>query len=267
MIDKVTIPYLRQKKKNNQKISMLTAYDYPTAQMLDQAGIEILLVGDTLGMVVLGYENTLPVTMEEMLHHARAVCRGRQRALVVGDMPFMSFHLSIRETIYNAGRFIKEAGAEAVKLEWIADAAEKTRALTDAGISVMGHVGLTPQMVHHMGGFKVQGRDEEAATKLLEEARLLQDAGAFAIVLEGIPAAVAKKITQSLNILTIGIGAGADCDGQVLVTNDLLGLNFGTSPKFVKKYAELKSQIIAAASKFREEVTAGEFPSEEYWYK
>jgi 3-methyl-2-oxobutanoate hydroxymethyltransferase len=267
MKDQVTIPNLQQKKQAGEKITMLTAYDYYTAQMLDQAGIDILLVGDSLGMVVLGYENTLPVSMEEMLHHTKAVCRGRKRALVVGDMPFMSFHISTAETIRNAGRFIKEAGADAIKLEWIADAADKTKALVDAGISVMGHVGLTPQMVHQMGGFRVQGRDVKAAEKLMREAQLLQEAGAFSIVLEGIPAAVAKQITKQLTIPTIGIGAGPHCDGQVLVTPDMLGLNPGKPPKFVKEYAQLRQRVTEAANRFKQEVESGEFPSEDYWYK
>ncbi len=267
MNERLTIPKLQQKKQAAEKITMLTAYDYPTARVLDEAGIDILLVGDSLGMVALGYENTLPVTMDEMLHHTKAVCRGRQRALVVGDMPFWSFHLGISDTIRNAGRFIKEAGAEAVKLEWITEAAEITDALVDAGIQVMGHVGLTPQMVHHMGGFKVQGRGEDKAKKLLEEALSLEEAGAFSIVLEGIPAAVAKEITERLNIPTIGIGAGPDCDGQVLVTNDLLGLNPGKPPRFVKEYTNLRKQITDAAVKFKQEVKEGGFPAEEHWYK
>ncbi len=267
MTDKITIPKLLEKKQRAEKITMLTAYDYPTAQVLDQAGIDILLVGDSLGMVILGYENTLPVTMEEMIHHTKAVCLGRQRALVVGDMPFMSFHLSITETVRNAGRFIKEAGAEAVKLEWIAGAADKTRALVDAGIPVMGHVGLTPQMIHRMGGFKVQGRAADERQRLLEEARRLEEAGAFAIVLEGIPAEVAREITHNIGIPTIGIGAGPDCDGQVLVTHDLLGLNPGKPPKFVREYAQLRQQITDAIDHFKHDVELGEFPSEEYWYK
>lgn len=267
MKERLNIPRLQQKKKIGEKITMLTAYDYLTARVLDEAGIDILLVGDSLGMVVLGYENTLPVTMDEMLHHTKAVCRGRQRALVVGDMPFLSFHLGVSDTIRNAGRFIKEAGAEAVKLEWITEAAEITDALVDMGIPVMGHVGLTPQMVHHMGGFKVQGRDVDQAKKLLEEALSLEEAGAFAIVLEGIPVTVAKEITQQLKIPTIGIGAGPDCDGQVLVITDLLGQNPGKPPKFVKEYAHIKQQITDAAVKFKQEVEAGEFPAEEHCYK
>jgi len=202
-----------------------------------------------------------------MLHHTKAVARGCKNALLVGDMPFMSFHVSVADTIYNAGRFIKEAGAQAVKLEWVPDGAQKTKALVEAGIAVMGHVGLTPQMVHQMGGFKVQGREAAQAQKLLEEAQQLEEAGAFAIVLEGIPAAVAETITQKLTIPTIGIGAGLGCDGQVLVTHDLLGLTPGKPPKFVKPYAKLRKQIVEAVKQYKQEVETNQFPSEEYWYK
>ncbi len=267
MKNKVTIPKLKLKKQRGQKITMLTAYDYLTARLLDEAGIDILLVGDSLGMVLLGYENTLPVTMDEMLHHTKAVAKAASHALVVGDMPFMSFHTSISDTIHNAGRFIKEAGATAVKLEWITDAAQKTKALVDTGIPVMGHIGLTPQLVHQMGGFKVQGREERQAERLVDEAGRMQDAGAFAIVLEGMPAQVASNITQALTIPTIGIGAGIHCDGQVLVTTDLLGQNPGKAPKFVKEYTNLQKQILSAVGEFKHEVEAGEFPSKEYWYE
>jgi len=263
----MTIPKLLEKKRQGQKITMLTAYDYIMARLLDEAGIDILLVGDTLGMVMLGYPNTLPVTMEQMLHHTKAVSAGCKNALLVGDMPFMSFQVSITETIHNAGRFIKEAGAQAVKLEWLPDAPQKTKALAEAGIAVMGHVGLTPQAVHQMGGFKVQGREAEQARRLVEEAQKLEDAGAFAIVLEAIPPQLAQEITQKLTIPTIGIGAGADCDGQVLVIHDMLGLNPGRPPKFVKQYAQLGQETIKAVQQYKQEVESGVFPSEEFTYK
>jgi len=244
---------------------MLTAYDFLTAQILDEVEIDILLVGDSLGMLLLGYENTLPVSMEEMLHHTGAVCRGRRRALVVGDMPFASFHVSDEETIRNAARFIK-TGAEAVKLEFCGCAIRRVKSLVEAGISVMGHVGLTPQLVHQMGGFRVQGRSEEQAQKLIEDAKAMEEAGVFSLVLEGIPPQVAETITKTVSIPTIGIGAGAVCDGQVLVICDLLGLTGKKPPKFVKQYAGIREEIRKATQRFKQEVETGQFPGPEHTY-
>jgi len=264
---RVTTVTLREMKDRGEKISMLTAYDYPIARLLDEAGIEVILVGDSLAMVGLGYETTLPVTMEEMLHHVRAVSRGVKRALLVADMPFGSFQASVEEGVRNAGRFLKEAGAQAVKLEGGREVADLTRRLTSVGIPVMGHLGLTPQMVHQFGGFKVQGRTAAAAERLREDALLLEEAGVFALVLEGIPWQVAEVITKELRIPTIGIGAGSSCDGQVLVTNDLLGLFDDFAPKFVKRYANLKETIAAAFTRYRQEVKAGEFPGPEHAFR
>ena len=264
---RVTTVTLREMKDRGEKISMLTAYDYPIARLLDEAGIEVILVGDSLAMVGLGYETTLPVTMEEMLHHVRAVSRGVKRALLVADMPFGSFQASVEEGVRNAGRFLKEAGAQAVKLEGGREVADLTRRLTSVGIPVMGHLGLTPQMVHQFGGFKVQGRTAAAAERLREDALLLEEAGVFALVLEGIPWQVAEVITRELRIPTIGIGAGSSCDGQVLVTNDLLGLFDDFAPKFVKRYANLKETIAAAFTRYHQEVKAGEFPGPEHAFR
>ena len=264
---RVTTVTLREMKDRGEKISMLTAYDYPIARLLDEAGIEVILVGDSLAMVGLGYETTLPVTMEEMLHHVRAVSRGVKRALLVADMPFGSFQASVEDGVRNAGRFLKEAGAQAVKLEGGREVADLTRRLTSVGIPVMGHLGLTPQMVHQFGGFKVQGRTAAAAERLREDALLLEEAGVFALVLEGIPWQVAEVITKELRIPTIGIGAGSSCDGQVLVTNDLLGLFDDFAPKFVKRYANLKETIAAAFTRYRQEVKAGEFPGPEHAFR
>lgn len=264
---RVTTVTLREMKDRGEKISMLTAYDYPIARLLDEAGIEVILVGDSLAMVGLGYETTLPVTMEEMLHHVRAVSRGVKRALLVADMPFGSFQASVEEGVRNAGRFLKEAGAQAVKLEGGREVADLTRRLTSVGIPVMGHLGLTPQMVHQFGGFKVQGRTAAAAERLREDALLLEEAGVFALVLEGIPWQVAEVVTGELRIPTIGIGAGSSCDGQVLVTNDLLGLFDDFAPKFVKRYANLKETIAAAFTRYRQEVKAGEFPGPEHVFR
>lgn len=262
-----TIPGLKQMKMDGEKITMLTAYDYPTAMLVDQAGIDIILVGDSLGMVVLGYNNTLPVTIEEMLHHTKAVCRGTKEAIVIGDMPFMSFNLGTTEAIRNAGRFIKEAGASAVKLEGCtARMIEITKGVVDAGISVMGHIGLTPQFIHQMGGFKVQGKEINQAEMLIEGAKGLEEAGIFALVLEGLPGGLAGKITKSIGIPTIGIGAGAECDGQVLVIHDLLGLTGKKPPKFVKQYIQLFQPMQEAIKSFKDEVRSGEFPSDEYVY-
>ncbi len=237
--NRVTTAVVRDMKKRGEKIAVLTAYDYPTAYLLDQSGLDVLLVGDSLGMVVLGYASTLPVTMEEMIHHTKAVCRGVERAMVIADMPFMSYQVSVEAALHNAGRFLKETEAQAVKLEGGREVAEMTRRMTVSGIPVMGHLGLTPQSVQQFGGFKVQGRGDEAARRILEDARILEEAGAFSIVLEAVPAGLAGEITRSLGIPTIGIGAGAECDGQVLVTNDMLGTYERFTPKFVKKYANL----------------------------
>ena len=246
---------------------MLTAYDYPTACLLDAAEIDIILVGDSLGMVVLGYENTLPVSMQEMLHHVRAVRRGCKRALLVADMPFMSYHSGVEDTIRNAGSFIKEGGCAAVKLEGGGERIVKlVRALSEVGIAVMGHLGLTPQSVHRMGGFRVQAKTSPAADLLIEQALQLEKAGIFALVLEGIPAHVAARLTPQLDIPTLGIGAGNACDGQVLVTHDMLGLLDTPAPKFAKRYANLWEESLQAVRRFKQEVQTGDFPSRQYWY-
>ena len=267
MKDKVTVVTLREKKERGEPIVMITAYDYPSAQMVDEAGVDIILVGDSLGMVVLGYENTLPVTMEDMLRHTAAVVRGTKKAMVVGDMPFMSYQLSPEQALDNAGRFIKEAGAHAVKLEGGEEVLEAIKKITSAGIPVMGHIGLTPQSIHKIGGYRVQGRDEEQAEKLMRDAKLLEEAGCFSIVLEAVPMELAKKITESLTIPTIGIGAGPYCDGQVLVFHDVLGIFQEFKPKFVKRYANLRDEIIKAVSEYVDEVKQGKFPGEEHSYK
>ncbi len=251
------------KKERKAKITMLTAYDFSTAAMIDAAGIDILLVGDSLGMVILGYDSTVPVTMEEMLHHASAVSRGAKNSMVVGDMPFMSYQVSDEDAVSNAGRFLKEAGCHAVKLEGGMEIAQRIQAITRAGIPVMGHIGLTPQTASALGGYKVQGKDLDSAKKLVMDAKAVQDAGAFAVVLECVPTPVAQIITESLSIPTIGIGAGPYCDGQVLVTHDLLGMYEKFTPKFVKKYLDLAPQIKGAFASFKEEVEEGIFPSEE----
>ncbi len=260
----VTINDLAAWKAEGRRFAMLTAYDYPTARVLDEAGIPVILVGDSVSNVVLGYDTTLPVTMEEMLHHTRAVARGAREALVVGDMPFLSYQVSREEAIRNAGRFLKEGGAQAVKLE--GPFAELTETLVDRGIPVMGHLGLTPQFVHAMGGYRVQARTEEAAERLLGDAQALQKAGAFSLVLEGVPSAVARRVTESVPLPTIGIGAGPHCDGQVLVIHDILGLSFGKQPRFVKRYADLGAEIHRAARAFAAEVEAGTFPDEGHSY-
>jgi len=260
----VTVHDLRTWKAEGKRFAMLTAYDFPTAQILDEAGIPVLLVGDSLANNVLGYETTLPVTMDEMLHHTRAVSRGAREALIVGDMPFLSYQVSLEEGIRNAGRFLKEGGAHAVKVE--GPHLELTHKLTELGIPVMGHVGLTPQSVHGMGGYKVQGRDEEDAGRLLDQAMAIEKAGAFSIVLEGMPAEVGAEITRSLRVPTIGIGAGPGCDAQVLVITDLLGIG-PRLPKFAKAYADLRQTIGAAARSFATEVEAGTFPDEEHSYR
>ena len=263
---KITVPSLLQRKslrpQDQTKITCLTAYDYPTARLLDEAGVEVLLVGDSLGMVMLGHETTLPVTVDEMLHHTRAVRKGTRRALVVADMPFGSYHADISESVRNAVRFVKEAGAEAVKVEGGERRLELIVRLTEAEIPVMGHVGLTPQSLHAMGGFKVQGKTPDAAEHLIRDARSVEAAGAFAIVLEGIPRELAALITRELRIPTIGIGAGPDCDGQILVINDILGLTFSSVPKFARQYANLAELISSAAREYCTDVRRGSFPSD-----
>jgi 3-methyl-2-oxobutanoate hydroxymethyltransferase len=251
-------------KEAGEKITMLTAYDAAFARLLDGAGIDLLLVGDSLGMVLLGYESTVPVTMEEMLHHARAVVKGTENALVVGDMPFMSYQVCPEEAIINGGRFLKEAGCDAVKLEGGSEVAATVSALVRAGIPVMGHIGLTPQTAGQLGGYRVQGKDAESARQLLADARDLEQAGAFAVVLECIPADLARVISESLTIPTIGIGAGVNCDGQVLVTHDLLGMFEKFVPSFVKKYINLAPQIKEAVVSFSSEVKSGQYPDNEH---
>jgi 3-methyl-2-oxobutanoate hydroxymethyltransferase len=262
--EKVTTRTFVEKKRNGKAITMLTAYDYPTALATDAAGIDSILVGDSLGMVVLGYENTLPVTMADMLHHCSAVARGAHYALLVGDMPFMSYQVSVEEAVRNAGRFLQEAGMDAVKLEGGRERLEAIRAIVAAGIPVMGHLGLTPQSVQQLGGFRAQGRTAQTAYRLLEDALLLEDAGCFSIVLESIPAKLATFISQKLKIATIGIGAGAGCDGQVLVTHDLLGLFDRFTPRFVKKYADFHTEMARALAAFRADVEEGAFPAPEH---
>ena len=265
--DNITITTLIDMKKRGEKIVMLTAYDYQIALLEDRAGIEIILVGDSLGMVVLGYDNTLPVTLEEVIHHLKAVSRARPRALLVGDLPFMSYQASVEDAVRNAGRLLKEGGAEAVKLEGGRRMANVIRAILDADIPVMGHIGLTPQSLHHFGGFKVQGKDPDSAEALIEEAKLLEEIGCFSIVLEGMPHGLAERITEGLTIPTIGIGAGSECDGQVLVVNDLLGVMEDFTPKFVKRYAELGKEMTRAISDYVDEVKQGKFPDREHSYK
>ena len=261
---KVTTATLRQRKRQGTPITMLTAYDYPTALAEDQAGIDAILVGNSLAMVVLGYENTLPVTMEEMLHHCRAVARGSHYALLIGDMPFMSYQVSTEEAVRNAGRFLQQGGMEAVKLEGGRERLEAVRAITGAGIPVMGHLGLTPQSVNLLGGFRPQGKTAAAARRLLEDALLLEEAGCFSLVLESVPARLAEIVSQRLSIPTIGIGAGIGCDGQVLVTHDLLGLFDRFTPKFVKKYADFHGEMQRAFQGFIEDVERHAFPGSEH---
>jgi 3-methyl-2-oxobutanoate hydroxymethyltransferase len=261
---KVTVQQLLAMKARHQVISMLTAYDYPTALVMDQVGLDIILVGDSLGMVVLGYENTLPVTMDDMIHHCKAVARGAKYALLVGDMPFMSYQADAAEAVRNAGRFLQEAGMNAIKLEGGRERAETIRAIVAAGIPVMGHLGLTPQSVHKLGGYKPQGRNAEAAYRLVEDAQVLQEAGCFSLVLESIPGKLARLVSQRLTIPTLGIGAGIDCDGQVLVTHDLLGIFERFTPKFAKRYAQLAEEMRRAFKEFDEEVRSKEFPGAEH---
>lgn len=261
---KVTTVKLKEMKSRGEKITVLTAYDYSTAKILDEAGIDVLLVGDSLGNVMLGYDSTIPVTMEDMIMHTKAVTRGTKNALVVADMPFLSYHVSTSESVKNAGRLLQEAGANAVKLEGGREIAPTIKAINAAGIPVMGHLGLTPQSVNKLGGYKVQGKDEAEARVIINNALALQDAGVFAIVLECIPAPLAKMVTAKLDIPTIGIGAGAACDGQVLVIHDLLGLYSDMTPKFVKKYASLNGTIIEAVKNYKKDVKEKSFPGPEH---
>jgi 3-methyl-2-oxobutanoate hydroxymethyltransferase len=265
--EKVTILDLKRMKDEGEKITMITAYDYPFARIFSDAGIDVILVGDSAANVYAGYDSTLPITMDEMIYHTRAVARARPRALVVGDMPFLSYHASTEEAVRNAGRFLKEGGAETAKLEGGVNVGERIKAITDMDIPVMGHIGLTPQSVHRMGGFKVQGKDDKGRKKLIQDAKAVEEAGAYAVVLEAMPADLAAEITKMLSIPTIGIGAGPDCDGQVLVMHDILGLTFGRRPKFVKEYANLKEVAKAAAEKYISEVKGGAFPTKEYTYE
>jgi len=263
---RITINQIKEMKQRGEKITMLTAYDYSTAKLVDEAGIPLILVGDSLGMVVLGYESTIPVTMEEMLHHTKAVVKGTKQAMVIGDMPFMTYHISVDDALYNAARFIQEGGAQAVKLEGGVTVAEKVSRIVECGIPVMGHIGLTPQSIYQLGGFTVQGKTQEAAARLLEDARALEEAGAFSIVLETVPAQLAKIITEKVNVPTIGIGAGIDCDGQVQVINDILGSFTDFVPKHAKQYAKLTDIISKAVTQYHNEVKAGSFPTEKQSY-
>jgi 3-methyl-2-oxobutanoate hydroxymethyltransferase len=263
---RVTLPSLRRRKRRGERIAMLTAYDFTFAQIFDAAGIDVLLVGDSLGNVVQGRETTLPVTLDEIVYHTRLVARGARRALVVADMPFGSYQISAEEALRNAFRCVKEGGAHAVKLEGGTAVGDTIRRIVSAEIPVMGHVGLTPQAIHRMGGHRVQGRTEPGRARVLSDARAVEEAGAFAVVLEGIPVDLAREVTRSLSIPTIGIGAGLDCDGQVLVMHDLLGLSDWT-PSFVKQYAKLGAVASQAARAFAEEVAQGKFPDEEHSYR
>lgn len=264
--ERVTTTFFRKAKEEGRRITVLTAYDFPLARLIDAAGIDAILVGDSVGNVVLGYETTLPVTMDEMLHHTKAVVRGVKRAMVIADMPFLSYQVTREEAVRNAGRFLKEGGAQAVKLEGGQEVAATVEAIVAAGIPVMGHIGLTPQAVHQLGGYRVQGKDAATAQKLLDDARALERAGVFAIVLECVPVPLARTITAAVGVPTIGIGAGPYCDGQVLVTHDLLGLYGGSVPRFVKQYANLHAQIADALARYRAEVVKGDFPSEAYGF-
>lgn len=263
---KHTVSTFAEAKRKRKRIAMLTAYDYSTARLEDEAGIHAILVGDSLGNVVLGYEDTLSVTMEDMIHHGRAVARGAKNALVVVDMPFMSYQTSVYDAVVNAGRLMKEGRAQAVKLEGGAEVAAQVKAIVEAGIPVMGHLGLTPQSINAFGGFKVQGKTEAAARKLIEDAKALEAAGAFSVVLECVPAKLAAKVTESISIPTIGIGAGAGCDGQVLVYQDMLGMFSDFTPKFVKRYANVGETMREAFATYVDEVGAGTFPAEEHTY-
>jgi 3-methyl-2-oxobutanoate hydroxymethyltransferase len=264
MASKVTVPEIVRMKRAGQKITVLTAYDYSFARILDEAGVDILLVGDSLGSVVQGQETTLAVTLDEMIYHTRIAARGRKRALLVGDMPFLSYQVSVEDAKRNAGRFLSEGGAEAVKVEGGVEMQGTIKALVDIGIPVMGHVGLTPQSIHRFGGYKVQGKEKKAAERIICDAVAVEEAGGFSIVLEGVPMDLARAITERLSIPTIGIGAGAACDGQVLVVHDMLGLFDMYQPKFVKRYADLRSVIADAVKRYIADVKDGSFPDEEH---
>ncbi|MFA7683361.1 MAG: 3-methyl-2-oxobutanoate hydroxymethyltransferase [Syntrophales bacterium] len=265
-MDRVSVTTIRNMKEKGEKITMLTAYDYPTALALDQCGVEMLLVGDSLGMVVLGYDSTLPVTMEDMIHHTKAVSRGASSSMVISDLPFLSYHCSVDEAVWNAGRLMQE-GAQGVKLEGGRENAETVRRICLAGIPVVAHLGLTPQSVHQLGGYRVQGKDQGAAERMIDDAKILEEAGAFAVVLECIPSSLGKAITESVSIPTIGIGAGPDCDGQVLVIHDILGLYERFTPKFVKQYSALNKSIRRSVKKFMQEVKEGSFPDENHSFR
>lgn len=260
---RITINKIREMKQKGEKITMLTAYDYTTAKLVDEAGIHMILVGDSLGMVVLGYNSTIPVTMDVMLHHTAAVVRGADNAMVIGDMPFMTYTISTEDALRNAARFLQESGCQAVKLEGGVTVADTVRKIVDCGIPVMGHIGLTPQSINQLGGHKIQGKTPEAAAKLLADARALDEAGAFSVVLETVPAPLAALITRKISIPTIGIGAGAGCDGQVQVINDILGSHTGYIPKHAKQYAKIADIMSNAISQYSNEVVSGKFPTEE----
>jgi 3-methyl-2-oxobutanoate hydroxymethyltransferase len=267
MGDKITVPHILKMKQRGEKITCLTAYDYSFARILDEAGVEILLVGDSLGCVVQGGHDTLSVTLDEMIYHTRAVARGRKRALVIGDMPFMSYQVSREQALQNAGRFFKEAGAEAIKLEGGVAVRDTIHAIVNAGMPVMGHVGLTPQSVHQFGGYKIQGREKNRREAVMRDALAVEEAGAFAVVLEAMPLDLAQEITERLTIPTIGIGAGMHCDGQVLVIHDMLGLYEDFTPKFVKQFADIKSAVSGAVKEFIGEVKEKTFPAEEHSFR
>jgi 3-methyl-2-oxobutanoate hydroxymethyltransferase len=266
-VKRLTVPDLQQKKKEAKKITMLTAYDFPFAQIVDEAGVDIVLIGDSLGMVVQGLSTTLPVTMDEMIYHTRMVSRAVNRALVMGDMPFLSFQGGMESAVRNAGRFLKEGGASAVKIEGGAHMLDTIHHLYRSGIPVMAHIGLTPQSVHKFGGYQVQGRTPAAAARLMEEAKMVEEAGAFGILLESVPVKLAKEITESVGVPTIGIGAGPHCDGQVVVLHDLVGLFDRFKPKYVRRYADIKSQVLKAVQEYKQDVEGGRFPGETESYE
>jgi 3-methyl-2-oxobutanoate hydroxymethyltransferase len=261
---RTTIGQIKEMKQKGEKIAMLTCYDYSTAKIIDQAGVPLILVGDSLGVVMLGYDSTIPVTMEDMLHHTRAVVRGTKSALVVGDMPFMSYQINTEDAVRNAGRFIKEAGCQAVKLEGGVNVAEKVHRIVQCGIPVMGHIGLTPQSINQLSGYKIQGKTPEAAKRLLDDAKALEEAGAFGVVIETVPVQLAALITQKIGIPTIGIGAGAGCDGQVQVINDMLGSFTDFVPKHAKQYVKLTELISKAVADYSSEVKSGTFPTDKH---
>ena len=264
---KTTVSTVQKMKDNGEKITMLTAYDYSTAKLFDEAGIDTMLVGDSLGMVMLGYDSTIPVTVDDMIHHGAAVVRGAKNAMIVVDMPFLSYHTSVYDAVANAGRIMKETGCTAVKLEGGESVCPQIKAIVEASIPVMAHIGLTPQSVNAFGGFKVQGKSEDAAKRILQEAKAVEKAGAFAVVLECIPDKLAKIITEEINIPTIGIGAGSDCDGQILVYQDMLGMFGGFKPKFVKRFANVGEEMTKAFKDYIEETKAKTFPAKEHCFK